>query len=167
MWKTQYHFLKLRCQRIRVDLLDGFADAAPQGEIGAEDFYDAALVGEGGLLEDGEVLHQAVVDDVRYDLIDKIDLSNEGEIPQYYVEDNHEAIIDPDPHNRGLPSQVHRLFPPGLITHCLGTLEQDMLLAPGSGMIGGPKSSNVRSKRTNEKPCIFLHPWYDGNRKEG
>ena len=52
---------------------------------------------KGGLLEDGEILHEAVVDDVLYDLIDKIDLSNEGEIPQYYVEDNHEAIIDPDP----------------------------------------------------------------------
>ena len=97
MWKTRYHFLKLCCQRIRVDLLDGFADAAPQGEIGAEDFYDTALIGEGGLLEDGEILHEAVVDDVLYDLIDKIDLSNEGEISQYYVEDNHEAIIDPDP----------------------------------------------------------------------
>lgn len=70
---------------------------------------------KGGLLEDGEILHEAVVDDVLYDLIDKIDLSNEGEIPQYYVEDNHEAIIDPDPHNRGLPSQVHRLFSPRLI----------------------------------------------------
>ena len=167
MWKTRHHFLKLRCQRIHVDLLNGFADAAPQGEIGAEDFYDAALVGEGGLLEDGEILHEAVVDDVRYDLIDKIDLSNEGEIPQYYVEDSHEAIIDPDPHNRGLPSQVHRLFPPGLITHCLGTLEQDILPAPCPGIIGSPKAPLFVASAQMKKLVFFLQPWYDGSRKKG
>ena len=35
--------------------------------------------------------------------------------------------------DRGLSAQVHRLFPAGLIPHCLGPLEQDMLLAPGPG----------------------------------
>ena len=50
-----------RC--VVIDLLDDLADAGPKRQIG-EYLYDTAVIGEGRLLEHGQVFHHAVVDDV-------------------------------------------------------------------------------------------------------
>ena len=62
-------------QRVGVDAAYNAADALPDGGVAAEYFRDAAAVGEGGILQDGKVLHHTVADDVFDDLPDKINLS--------------------------------------------------------------------------------------------
>ncbi len=48
------HLFPLRRDGVLIDLLDGFADAQPKGQI-RKYLHDAALVREGRFLEDGEV----------------------------------------------------------------------------------------------------------------
>ena len=67
-------------RRVGVDLLDDLANAHPDREI-SKDFHNAALVGERRLLQDRQILHHAVMDDVLHDLIDEIDLESTGTVP--------------------------------------------------------------------------------------
>ena len=70
----------LSCRRVGVDLLDDLADAHPDGEIG-KNLHDAALICKRRLLQDRQILHHAVVDDVLHDLVDEIDLESTGKVP--------------------------------------------------------------------------------------
>ena len=70
-----YHFRCVSCrQGVCVYLVDDFFDADPYRYIGKY-FNDAALIGEGRLLQNGHILHQSVMNDILHDLIDKIDLT--------------------------------------------------------------------------------------------
>ena len=66
--------LFLRRHGVGVEPVDGLFDPRPEGQI-REDLHDAATVGEGRLLQDAQILHQPVVDDVLHDLVHEIDLS--------------------------------------------------------------------------------------------
>ena len=60
-----------RC--VSVDPVNDTFDATPEGQIGKH-LHDTPLIGKGWLLEDRQVLHHAVVDDVLHDLVDEVDL---------------------------------------------------------------------------------------------
>lgn len=62
----------LRC-RVAVDAVDHAFDALPQGQVG-EHLHNAATVSKGWFLQNGQVFHHTVVDDVLHDLVDKVDL---------------------------------------------------------------------------------------------
>ena len=53
------------CHGVGVDLLNGFTDTHPEGQIG-EDLHYAALVRKRRLLQHRKVFHQTVVDDIEY-----------------------------------------------------------------------------------------------------
>ena len=61
------------CRSIGVDPVNHTLDSCPKGQI-CENLHDAAPIREGRLLEHRQILHHAVVDDVLYDLVDKVDL---------------------------------------------------------------------------------------------
>ena len=62
------------CRRIGVDPVNHCPNAQPNGEVG-EHFHNTALVGERCLLEDRQVLHHAILDNVLHNLVDKINLA--------------------------------------------------------------------------------------------
>lgn len=62
------------CHSVGVDLLNGFTDTHPEGQIG-EDLHYAALVRKRRLLQHRKVFHQTVVDDILHDLVDEVNLS--------------------------------------------------------------------------------------------
>ena len=59
---------------VGVDPVNNPLDPQPNRQV-CENLHDAALVGEGRLLEDGHVLEHTVLDDVLNDLVDEVDLS--------------------------------------------------------------------------------------------
>ena len=61
------------CCSVLIDDLNRISDPTPKGHIG-EHLYNAASVGEGRFLQEGQILHHAVVDNVFDDLVDKVDL---------------------------------------------------------------------------------------------
>ena len=68
------HFLSASRCCVGVDLFNRPAYAEPDGQVG-EDLHDAALIGEGRLLQDGQILHHAVMHDVFHDLVYEINLT--------------------------------------------------------------------------------------------
>ena len=62
-------------QGIGIDALYGLPDAVPHVKVGREQFDDVALVREGWLLQHGQILHHAVLNDIFHDLVHEVDLS--------------------------------------------------------------------------------------------
>ena len=68
-----FRYCTLCRKGIGVDVIDNLFDSKPQSEI-CEHFHDTAVIRKGCILENGQIFHEAIVDDVLYYLVHEIDL---------------------------------------------------------------------------------------------
>ena len=65
--------LALCCQSVSVNAVDDALHAHPYSQV-RKYLYDTAVIGKRCILQDGKILHQAVMDNVLHNLVYEVDL---------------------------------------------------------------------------------------------